>query len=128
MKRCVKSSHFPPLKMGTALSPQAKAVQHPVRSRFFEMISFSALCIRKPHGCEKARKREKNPRNREISGVRSHDIFFGFTICIVPPKKILLSNPADIGEHLPFFGFAVQHLPLYPQRKLSLRYIFLTCS
>ena len=27
-------------KMGTALSPQAKAVQHPVRSRFFEMISF----------------------------------------------------------------------------------------
>ena len=33
-------SHFLPLKMGTALSPQAKAVQHPVRSRFFEMISF----------------------------------------------------------------------------------------
>ena len=33
-------SHFLPLKTGTALSPQAKAVQHPVRSRFFEMISF----------------------------------------------------------------------------------------
>ena len=28
------------LKMGTALSPQAKAVQHPAGSRFFEMISF----------------------------------------------------------------------------------------
>ena len=26
--------------MGTTLSPQAKAVQHPVRSHFFEMISF----------------------------------------------------------------------------------------
>ena len=33
-------SHFLPLKMGTALSPQAKAVQHPAGSRFFEMISF----------------------------------------------------------------------------------------
>ena len=26
------------------------------------------------------RKRDKNPRNREISGVQSHDIFLGFTI------------------------------------------------
>ena len=33
-------SHFLPLKMGTALSPQAKAVQHPAGSRFFEMTSF----------------------------------------------------------------------------------------
>ena len=33
-------SHFLPLKTGTALSPQAKAVQHPAGSRFFEMISF----------------------------------------------------------------------------------------
>ena len=40
MKRCVKSSHFLPLKTGSALSPQAKAVQHPAGSRFFEMISF----------------------------------------------------------------------------------------
>ena len=63
---------------------------------FFEMISFFALCIRKPHGCKKARKREKNPRNREISGVRSHDIFFGFAICIAPLKKISAENPYDI--------------------------------
>ena len=33
-------SHFLPLKTGTALSPQAKAVQHSAGSRFFEMISF----------------------------------------------------------------------------------------
>ncbi len=33
-------SHFLPLKMGTTLSPQAKAVQYPAGSRFFEMISF----------------------------------------------------------------------------------------
>ena len=45
-RRCCKKlslrerPHFLPLKTGTALSPQAKAVQHPVRSRFFEMISF----------------------------------------------------------------------------------------
>ena len=56
---------------------------------FWNDIFFSALCIRKPHDCEKARKREKNPRNREISGVRSHDIFFGFTIWLAAPKKIL---------------------------------------
>ena len=89
--------------MGTALSPQAKAVQHSAGSRFFEMISFflhsvsvNLMVANKPHDCEKAGKREKNPRNREISGVRSHDIFFGFTICIAPPKKISAENPYDI--------------------------------
>ncbi len=45
-RRCCKKlslrerPHFLPLKTGTTLSPKAKAVQHPVRSRFFEMISF----------------------------------------------------------------------------------------
>ena len=45
-RRCCKKlslrerPHFLPLKTGTALSPQAKAVQHPAGSRFFEMISF----------------------------------------------------------------------------------------
>ena len=81
-------SHFLPLKTGTALSTQAKAVQHHAGSRFLTRYLLSALCIRKPHACEKARKLEKHPRNREISGVRSHDIFFGFTICIAPLKKI----------------------------------------
>ena len=42
-----------------------------------------------------ARKREKT-KNREISGARSHDIFFGFTICIAPLKKISHENPYDI--------------------------------
>ena len=54
--------------------------------------------------------------------------YFTLSFCIAQPKKILLSNPADIGEHLPFFCFAVQHISLYPQRKLSLRYIFFTCG
>ena len=35
-RRCAKPSHFLPLKMGTALSPQAKAVQHPTGSRFLK--------------------------------------------------------------------------------------------
>ena len=122
-------SHFLPLKTGTALSPQAKAVQHPAGSRFFwNDIFFSALCIRKPHGCEKASKREKNPRNREISGVRSHDIFFGFTICIAPPKKILLSNPEGITEYLPFLGSLHSRLRLYLWLQLFSQYIFSTCG
>ncbi len=50
------------------------------REPFFEMISFFCTLYPQTHGCKKVRKREKNPRNREISGVRSHDIFFGFTI------------------------------------------------
>ena len=35
-RRCAKPSHFLPFKMGTALSPQAKAVQHPTGSRFLK--------------------------------------------------------------------------------------------
>ena len=35
-RRCAKPSHFLPLKMGTTLSPQAKAVQHPTGSRFLK--------------------------------------------------------------------------------------------
>ena len=63
---------------------------------FWNDIFFSALCIRKPHGCEKARKREKNPRNREISGVWSHDIFFGFTIW----RRGRDSNPCALSRKL----------------------------
>ena len=75
-----KRSHFLPLKTGTALSPQAKAVQHPVRNRFFQMIFFLHAISSSPTVAKKARKREKSPRNREISGARSHDVFPGFTI------------------------------------------------
>ena len=35
-RKCAKSLHFLPFKMGTALSPQAKAVQHPTGSRFLK--------------------------------------------------------------------------------------------
>lgn len=39
------------------------------------MISFSALCIRKPHDCEKASKREKNP---EIVRFRGFEAMISF--------------------------------------------------
>lgn len=98
-RRCAKLSHFLPLKTDTA---GFKSCPKPF---FWNDIFFSALCIRKPHDCEKARKREKNPRNREISGVRSHDIFFGFTICIAPPKKISAENPYGIRDFGIFDAF-----------------------
>lgn len=95
-------SHFLPLKTGTALSPQAKAVQHPAGSRFFEMRSFFLHSVSANPMVAKKRGNARTPRNLTISGVRSYDIFFGFKICIAPPKKISLSNPEGITEYLPF--------------------------
>ena len=43
---------------------------------YFFLHSISANLM----AAKKARKREKSPRNREISGARSHDVFSGFTI------------------------------------------------
>ena len=60
--------HFLPLKTGTALSPQAKAVQHPVRSRFFEMIFFLHDISTNPIAVKKAGKCKKVPQSCKISG------------------------------------------------------------
>ena len=68
-------SHFLPLKTGTALSPQAKAVQHPARSRFFEMISFflhsvsANLMVAKKRG--NARKKPEIVRFRGVEAMIS---------------------------------------------------------
>ena len=91
-------SHFLPLKTGTALSPQAKAVQHPAGSRFFEMISFFCTLYLQTSWLRKSEETQGNPRNLTISGGRSHDIFFGFTICIAPPKKIFPENSDSTGR------------------------------
>ena len=73
-------SHFLPLKTGTALSPQAKAVQHPAGSRFFEMISFFLHSV--SANLMVAKKRGNARKTPEIVRFRGFEtmIFFGFTI------------------------------------------------
>ena len=46
-------------------------------------------------------------------------------VCIAPLKKISLSNPAGITEHLPFSGLPHSTRPLYPRNQLSFCYVFL---
>ena len=77
------------LKNGYCAFAAGESCSTSCREPFFEMISFFLHSVSaKPHGCEKASKREKNPRNLTISGVQSHDIFFGFAICVKAIKKI----------------------------------------
>ena len=82
-RRCCKKlslrerPHFLPLKMGTTLSPQAKAVQHPVRSRFFEMISF--FCTRYPQTSwlrKSEETREKPPKSWDFGGSKPWYLFW----------------------------------------------------
>ena len=81
--------HFLPLKTGTALSLKAKAVQHPVRSRFFEMISFFLHSVSANLMIAKKRANaRKTPEIVRFRGFEAMISFFGFAIWFAPPKKI----------------------------------------
>ena len=67
-------SHFLPLKTDTALSPQAKAVQHPTGSRFLKWYLFFCTPYPQTSWLQKSEK-TREPPNREISGVWSHTLF-----------------------------------------------------
>ena len=70
-------SHFLPLKTGTALSPQAKAVQHPAGSRFFEMISFFLHSV--SANLMVAKKRANARKTPEIVRIRGFEAMISFS-------------------------------------------------
>ena len=82
-RRCCKKlslrerPHFPPLKMGTALSPQAKAVQHPAGSRFLKWYLFFCTLYPQTSWLRKSEQtREKKPKSWDFGGSKPWYLFW----------------------------------------------------
>ena len=71
-----KRAHFLPLKTGTALSPQAKAVQHPVRNRFLKWYIF--FCTLYPQTSWLQKKRGNARKAPEIVRFRGLEAMMSF--------------------------------------------------
>ena len=117
-------SHFLPLKTGTALSPQAKAVQHPAGSRFFEMIYFFCTLYPQTSWLRKNEQtREKPPKSWDFGGSMPWYLFWLHNMYRAAEKDIAFKS----GRHyrIPaIFRFATQPAPTLSMTSIILTLYF----
>lgn len=121
-------SHFLPLKTGTALSPQAKAVQHPAGSRFFEMRSFFLHSVSANPMVAKKRGNARTPRNLTISGGSKLWYLFRLQDMYRAAEKDIAFKSGRHYRIPAVFSSPHSRLRLYLWLQLFSQYNFLTCG